>query len=65
MKKSTIQFNIDLDQNNVPERIHWDATDKPQDTPSAATLLLVFPEPWLRSLVFSMALRLASDGFPV
>lgn len=34
MKKSTIQFNIDLDQNNVPERIHWDATDKPQDTPS-------------------------------
>lgn len=34
MKKSNIQFNIDLDQNNVPERIHWDATDKPQDTPS-------------------------------
>jgi gliding motility-associated protein GldC len=34
MKKSSIQFNIDLDQNNVPERILWDATDKPQDTPS-------------------------------
>jgi len=34
MKKSTIQFTIDLDQNNVPERILWDATDKPQDTPS-------------------------------
>jgi len=34
MKKSTIQFNIELDQNNVPERILWDATDKPVDTPS-------------------------------
>ena len=34
MKKSNIQFNIDLDQNNVPERIHWNATDKPHDTPS-------------------------------
>jgi gliding motility-associated protein GldC len=34
MKKSTIQFSIELDQNNVPERIHWDATDKPEDTPS-------------------------------
>ena len=29
MKKSTIQFSIDLDQNNVPEKILWDATDKP------------------------------------
>lgn len=29
MKKSTIQFNVELDQNNVPDRILWDATDKP------------------------------------
>jgi len=29
MKKSSIQFTVDLDANNVPERIHWDATDKP------------------------------------
>jgi gliding motility-associated protein GldC len=34
MKKSNIQFTIELDENNVPERIQWDATDKPQDTPS-------------------------------
>jgi gliding motility-associated protein GldC len=33
MKKSTIQFTIDLDQNNIPEKIRWDATDKPADTP--------------------------------
>lgn len=34
MKKSTIQFAIELDSNNIPERILWDATDKPADTPS-------------------------------
>jgi gliding motility-associated protein GldC len=34
MKKSTIQFTVELDQNNIPERIQWDATDKPIDTPS-------------------------------
>ncbi len=34
MKKSTINFTVELDQNNIPERILWDATDKPKDTPS-------------------------------
>jgi gliding motility-associated protein GldC len=29
MSKSTIQFTIDLDANNVPEKILWDATGKP------------------------------------
>ncbi len=29
MKKSAINFSIELDNNNVPEKIHWDATDKP------------------------------------
>ena len=29
MKKSSIQFVIDLDDNNVPEKIMWDASDKP------------------------------------
>jgi gliding motility-associated protein GldC len=29
MKKSAISFSIDLDQNNVPEKIQWDASDKP------------------------------------
>ncbi len=28
MKKSTIQFSIELDANNYPEKIFWDATDK-------------------------------------
>ena len=30
MKKSTISFTIQLDQQNVPEKILWDATDKPE-----------------------------------
>lgn len=34
MKKSSIEFAIQLDDNNVPERITWDATDKPLDTPT-------------------------------
>ncbi len=29
MKKSSIQFSIELDDNNVPEKITWEATDKP------------------------------------
>ena len=29
MKKSTIHFTVELDENNVPDRILWDATDKP------------------------------------
>jgi gliding motility-associated protein GldC len=30
MKHSSIRFEIDLDNTNVPERIQWDATDKPE-----------------------------------
>jgi len=29
MKKSTINFTIELDNNNIPDKIYWDATDKP------------------------------------
>lgn len=34
MKKSTINFTVHLDTNNVPEKILWDATDKPEAGPS-------------------------------
>src|ERR1700712_2558600 len=34
MKKSNINFVIDLDDKNIPERIEWDATDKPEKGPS-------------------------------
>jgi gliding motility-associated protein GldC len=31
MKKSTIRFEIELDEKNIPNRIMWDATDKPDE----------------------------------
>jgi gliding motility-associated protein GldC len=31
MKKSNINFTIELDPNNLPEKITWDATDKPEE----------------------------------
>jgi gliding motility-associated protein GldC len=31
MKQSSIKFEIDLDSNNVPDAIRWDATDKPEE----------------------------------
>lgn len=31
MKQSEVNFKIELDENNVPETIQWDATDKPGD----------------------------------
>ncbi len=34
MKKSNIHFTVELDTNNVPEKIFWDATEKPQPGPS-------------------------------
>lgn len=29
MKKSNINFTVELDQNNIPDKIFWEATDKP------------------------------------
>ena len=30
MKKSIIQFTVHLDDTNTPEKIEWEATDKPE-----------------------------------
>ena len=34
MKTSTIHLTIELDEKNIPEKILWDATDKPEAGPS-------------------------------
>ena len=34
MRKSEIKFTISLDEGNVPEKITWNASDKPEDSPS-------------------------------
>ncbi len=31
MKESVINFKVKVDEQNVPEQIHWDATDKDSD----------------------------------
>lgn len=31
MKKSKINFEVELDENSIPENIVWEATDKPGD----------------------------------
>ena len=31
MKKSAINFSVELDNENVPEKIYWDATDNPNE----------------------------------
>ena len=41
MKKSTINFTVHLDQNNIPEKILWDATDKPDPKHSETKSLSV------------------------
>lgn len=33
MKKSLIQITVDLDEQNIPENIVWDATDKEEPGP--------------------------------
>ncbi|MDL5049423.1 gliding motility protein GldC [Oscillatoria amoena NRMC-F 0135] len=34
MRKTTINFTIDLDSYNVPEKIEWNASDKPESVPT-------------------------------
>lgn len=41
MKKSTINFEIELDKENIPERIEWNATEKPEDGPSDTNAISV------------------------
>jgi gliding motility-associated protein GldC len=37
MKKSTIEFEIELDGQNVPEKIYWRASDNPSGDGKTAT----------------------------
>jgi len=39
MKKSEINLSIHLDDDNVPEKIIWDATDKEEDTDALANAI--------------------------
>ena len=45
MKTSEIKINIDLDQNNVPEKLTWTATDGGVNNEEAKTVLLSIWDP--------------------
>lgn len=40
MKQSIIQFKIDLDDKNIPEKIIWDASDKPEELSETKSISL-------------------------
>jgi gliding motility-associated protein GldC len=41
-RKSEINITVSLDENNVPEKIHWSASDTEEKPSSAKSLLLSF-----------------------
>jgi gliding motility-associated protein GldC len=41
MRKTNINFTIELDDNNVPNKIEWDASDKPDASPSGTKSISV------------------------
>ncbi len=41
MRTSEINFTIKLDQDNIPENIEWNATDKPGDGPDQTKAIAV------------------------
>lgn len=41
MKKTEINFTVELDANNIPEKIYWDATEKPDRAPSETKAISV------------------------
>ena len=42
MKTSAIHFNVETDDNNIPESITWSATDKPGESEAGAVILSVW-----------------------
>lgn len=40
MKQSTINFKVELDETNTPERIIWDASDKPDELSETKSISL-------------------------
>lgn len=63
MRKTQITFNIDLDNNNVPEKILWDATDKPD--PGLAETKSISVALWDDKLKNTLRIDLWTKDMPV
>lgn len=63
MKKSAINFTIELDDHNIPEKIFWDATDKPGAGPSETKSISV--SLWDHTQKNTLRIDLWSKDMPV
>ena len=63
MKKSTINFTIELDDKNIPERILWDATDKPD--PGLSETKSISVSLWDHKLKNTLRIDLWAKDMPV
>ena len=63
MKKSTIHFTVELDEKNVPERILWDATDKPE--PGVSETKAISVSLWDHSQKNTLRIDLWAKDMPV
>ena len=63
MKKSNIQFSVELDENNIPEKILWNATDKPEeDTSETKSISIALWDPTQKN---TMRIDLWTKDMPV
>jgi gliding motility-associated protein GldC len=63
MKKSEIKFTVELDKDNVPEKIFWEATDNPSGkTEETKAIALSIWDPYQRN---TMRIDLWSKDMPV
>lgn len=63
MKKSTITFTINLDDKNIPEKIFWDATDKPE--PGASETKAISVALWDHNQKNTLRIDLWGKDMPV
>ena len=62
MKKSEIQINIALDENNVPEEINWKASDLNKEAEAKAMILSLWEVEEMKFFIHQTILTL-SDSF--
>ena len=63
MRKTQINFNIDLDKNNIPDKILWDASDKPDAAPSETKSISI--SLWDQSQKNTLRIDLWTKDMPV
>ncbi|QOI98368.1 MAG: gliding motility protein GldC [Flammeovirgaceae bacterium] len=63
MRKTTINFSVELDSNNVPDKILWDASDKPEAAPAQTKSISI--SLWDQSQKNTLRIDLWTKDMPV